>query len=255
MIKAPAMKSYDIVIPARYQSTRLPGKPLRDICGKTMIRRVVESAQSSSAERVFVATDDEQIADEVLKTTSAGVCETAASHANGTDRISEAVSKLKLRDDRVVVNVQGDEPLMRGSLIDAVVTALRSSDLAQVATAARSFKSANEWRDATKVKCVVDRAGHAIYFSRAAVPWQASDELSALSLHHIGIYAYTAGYLKMHSGRQHCSLEKKENLEQLRVLYYGDRIAVHIENDYIGFGVDTEEDLARARTIFAKQHD
>ncbi len=244
---------YDIIIPARYESARLPGKPLADILGKTMIRRVVERAQNSRAHRVIVATDDERIAREVSDTTTAQICETSASHLNGTDRIAEVVETLQLADDRVIVNVQGDEPLISASLIEGVADSLILSKIASMSTAARKFQSMHEWRDSTKVKCIVNSAGHAIYFSRAAVPWQASDVADSASLHHIGIYAYTAGYLKMHSSRPPCELERCEQLEQLRVLFYGDSIAVRIDNEYSGFGVDTEDDLRRVRQILASQ--
>ena len=251
-----SMDAYDIIIPARYQSTRLPGKLLKNICGKSMIQRVVEGAQCSAAEQIFVATDDDRIANEVLSSTSAQVCLTDSNHANGTDRVSQAAGILKLDDRRIVVNVQGDEPLIDGQLIDQVVETLLASECADVATAAKPFSCEDEWNDAAKVKCIIDSTGHAIYFSRSAIPWRETCGRALLSLRHIGIYAYMVGYLKMHSHRRQCELEQSERLEQLRVLHYGDKIAVRVVNDCASFGVDTEEDLQRMRiAVRASMHE
>ncbi len=244
------MVEFDVIIPARHDSIRLPGKPLIDISGKAMINRVVERSQSSSAATVYVATDSDQIAKEVTKSTTARVCKTSSTHENGTDRVTETVELLELDDDRIIVNVQGDEPLIVGDLIDKVAEMLHRNECASVATAARPFKSNEEWSDESKVKCILDKAGHAIYFSRTGIPWHVTGNDPSLSYHHIGIYAYRVSYLKLHSRRPSCALELRERLEQLRVLYYGDKIAVHIDESYIGFGVDTVSDLERIRDVY-----
>lgn len=245
------MEPFDVFIPVRYESARLPGKPLLDICGMTLISRVVTRAQGSGAERVFVATDSAAVAEEVRRSTTAEICETSSAHDNGTDRIAEAAAALGLPDDRVVVNLQGDEPLMPGSLIDEVAGTLCASPVASVATAAQPFADDAACELESAVKCIVDRSGHAIYFSRLPVPWQGDDPSARIALHHVGIYAYRAGYLKRHSERPRCELEKRERLEQLRVMYYGDRIAVTVAETPVALGVDTPEDLKRVREFIA----
>ncbi len=245
---------FDIVIPARYKSSRLPGKLLLDICGQTMIHRVVNGAFTSSAERVIVAVDDERIGDEVTANTEAIVCLTSTHHPSGTDRVAEAVDLLELPKGRIVVNLQGDEPLIRGELIDRVAMKLHECSRAQVATAASPLRSSEDLADRNTVKCVVDKKDNALYFSRSPIPYFSSGKPhSSLHFQHIGIYAYRAAYLQLHAKRQVCALEAAESLEQLRVLYHGDRIVVHLEDEYESIGVDTEQDLERVRKLIQQQ--
>ena len=241
---------FDIVIPARYHSERLPGKLLEDICGRSMINRVIDRAKTSSAERIVVAFDDDRIRREVEAGTDAIACPTSPDHPSGTDRVAEAVEALNLSDDRIVVNVQGDEPMIPGSLIDRVAETLHRSDKANVATAAKPIENERQLYDPNVVKCVTDSNGYALYFSRAAIPWS-SMQMPGQALHHIGIYAYRAGYLLQHAKRDYCLLEQTERLEQLRVLYNGDRIAVLKVEQFDSIGVDTLEDLERVRMLLA----
>ncbi len=245
---------FDVVIPARYDSSRLPGKLLLDLCGKSMIQRVIERSFTSSAERVIVAVDDERIGDEVASKTKAIVCKTGVHHPCGTDRVAEAVTILNLPANRIVVNVQGDEPLIRGDLIDQVANKLAESNCAQVATAVTPLLSQDDFADRNTVKCVVDQLGNALYFSRAAIPYLGTGMFNPqLHVQHIGIYAYRTSYLQIHTKREVCPLEVTESLEQLRALYYGDKIAVYMEQAYDSMGVDTLEDLQRVRTLIRQQ--
>ncbi len=248
---------FDVVIPARFASARFPAKLLADICGKTMIQRVVECAMSSSAEQVIVAVDDERIADNVRLTTSATVIATSEDHASGTDRIAEAVQKMKLPGERMIVNVQGDEPLMPGELIDQVVTVLQTDSQAVIGTAAVPMNLDIHGNDPNRVKCIIDRHNRALYFSRSVIPYRTktNQENARTGLHHIGIYAYTVDYLvHKHASRDVCPVEKEEGLEQLRALYHGDTIAVHIDENYRGIGVDTQDDLDLVRSIIETEH-
>ncbi len=246
---------FDVVIPARFESSRLPGKLLLEICGKTMIQRVVERAMMSSATQVFVAVDDERIADNVSKTTDAAVVFTSPDHLSGSDRIAEAVQLLSIPSERTIVNVQGDEPLIDPDLIDSVARVLQSDSIAAIGTAARPMDLKKFGSDPNRVKCVIDQNNRALYFSRSAIPATKSslDNNAKLGLNHIGIYAYTVDYLvNQHARREVSPLENSEGLEQLRALYHGDAIAVHIEQNYQGHGVDTQRDLENMRTIIAQ---
>lgn len=243
---------YDIVIPARYHSSRLPGKLLEDIGGKSMIKRVIERAKSSSAERVIVAYDDERIRSEIDSIPDTVVCKTSPDHPSGTDRVAEAVTKLCLPANRIIVNVQGDEPMIPGALIDRVAGTLSEAGEAKVATAVKPLHNSSQLHDPNVVKCVIDRDGHALYFSRSPIPWSSSESIgNASTFHHIGIYGYFTGYLIQHAQRDVCPLEAAERLEQLRVLYNGDKIVVVIEEDYESFGVDTPQDLEYVRQLIA----
>lgn len=245
---------FDVVIPARYESSRLPGKLLCEICGKTMIQRVVERAFMSSAQQVCVAVDDERIADNVSKMTDAVVVFTSPDHMSGSDRIAEAVQLLGVPGSRTIVNVQGDEPLIDPDLIDCVAEVLQADSNASIGTAAKPMDLKAFGSDPNRVKCVVDRNNRALYFSRSAIPSirDSCARDTALGLAHIGIYAYTADYLvNEHARRESSPLEKAERLEQLRALYHGDTIAVHIDRDYQGHGVDTQRDLEKVREIIA----
>ncbi len=247
---------FDVVIPARHASQRFPGKMLADLCGKSMIRRVVERAQRSAARQVVVAVDDERIAAEVERTTSAKICWTAADIATGTDRVASVTEILSIDSDRIIVNVQGDEPLVRPEMINAVARSLTERTQASVATAAKPLVSPKDWSNPNVVKCVVDQDGYALYFSRTAIPagdWTVSSE--SIGLHHIGIYGYRAGYLRKHTQRPRCAIERCEQLEQLRVLFHGDRIAVFIDDRHVAASVDTRADLRRVERLIQSQKD
>jgi 3-deoxy-manno-octulosonate cytidylyltransferase (CMP-KDO synthetase) len=241
-----------VAIPARYASTRLPGKPLRLLGGRPLIVRVAERARAAGAERVVVATDDSRIADAV-RGEGVEVCLTRADHASGSDRLAECAETLGWPDDALVVNLQGDEPFAPAAGIRAVAAAL-TEDPAPMATLAAQVGTAEEWFDPGCVKVVCDARGHALYFSRAPIPW-ARDALArdrgrvpaGLAVwRHIGIYGYRAGFLKAFARLRRTPLEQAESLEQLRALEHGHAIAVRLTPAAFPPGVDTEADLARA---------
>ncbi len=245
---------FDVIIPARYASQRFPGKVLADLCGKSMIHRVVERALRSAAQQVLVAVDDERIAAEVKSATDAEICWTSSAIATGTDRVASVTERLGLDSDRIIVNVQGDEPLMCPDLINAVARLLVESPQASVATAAKPLVSHKDWSNPNVVKCIIDKNGYALYFSRAEIPagdWIESPE--PVCLHHIGIYGYRAGYLRKHTQRPQCAIEQCERLEQLRVLFNGDRIAVYIDEKHLAGSVDTRADLRRVERLIQAQ--
>jgi 3-deoxy-manno-octulosonate cytidylyltransferase (CMP-KDO synthetase) len=244
-----------IIIPARYASTRLPGKPLADIAGKPMIVRVVERALASGAKRVTVATDDARVCDAV-RAHDAHAVMTRADHASGTDRVAEAIATLDLDDDAIVVNLQGDEPLMPPQLVRAVADLLAAHPAAVMATACHAITSRDEFMNPNVVKVVTDHEGYALYFSRAPIPWpreamaaRAGGPLKAFR--HIGLYAYRAGFVARYAGWSACPLETTESLEQLRVLWHGEKIAVVEADEAPAAGVDTPEDLERVRKHFS----
>lgn len=248
--------SFTVIIPARYASTRLPGKPLADIGGKPMIIRVVEQARLSKASRVVVATDDLRIA-EVVKAFGAEVCMTRADHVSGTDRLQEVGQQLGLSDQDIVVNVQGDEPLIPPEVINQVADNIAKNTQASVATLCEPIADASDFFNPNIVKLVVDNAGLALYFSRAPMPWArdafAKDKSqlpdSNLFVRHIGIYAYRVSLLNAFIQWSQSPLEQMESLEQLRVLHYGHRIHVAHATAAVPGGVDTPEDLERLRKI------
>jgi 3-deoxy-manno-octulosonate cytidylyltransferase (CMP-KDO synthetase) len=248
--------AYRVVIPARYASTRLPGKPLRELLGKPMLQHVFEAARLCGARQVVIATDDERI-EAAGKHFGAEVCMTSAEHASGTDRLAEVVQKLGWSDDEIVVNVQGDEPLMPPALIDQVANDLAENPQASISTIATPLVAAGEFFDVNVVKVVTDQAGFALYFSRASIPWDRdllNNGVKALPigivpLRHIGIYAYRAGYLRRYADMRPCPLEQAEQLEQLRALWYGERIHVAEAGQRPGPGVDTEDDLVIAEQL------
>lgn len=252
---------YKVVIPARYASTRLPGKPLRELLGKPMLQYVHESASTCAAAQVIIATDDARI-ESAAHAFGAEVCMTSPDHASGTDRLAEVVERLRWPDEAIVVNVQGDEPLMPPALIDQVAQDLAANDAAAVATAATPLLAAGEFFDTNVVKVVTDRDGYALYFSRAPIPWDRDllhDDIKALPigiapLRHIGIYAYRAGYLRRYAQMRPCPLEQAEQLEQLRALWYGERIHVAEAVQRPGPGVDTEDDLHIAEQLLQAQY-
>ena len=244
---------FHVIIPARYASHRLPGKALLDIGGKPMIQHVVERCNQSAAKSVVVATDDDRIVD-VVKGFGGDAVLTSRDHPSGSDRIAEACRILGLEDQDIIVNVQGDEPDMPAALIDQVAQALASDGVASMATASTLLEDRSQLTDPSVVKVVTDRKGYAIYFSRATIPWVRSENSSKLAetaikygRRHLGIYAYRAGYIKTFAARESCELENLEKLEQLRGIWYGDRILCVDAVDTPGPGIDTEQDLERAR--------
>ena len=250
--------AFTVLIPARYASTRLPGKPLADIAGKPMVVRVAERAQTSGATRVVVATDDQRVRDAVVAHGLAA-CMTREDHATGTDRLAEAAQQLGLADDEIVVNVQGDEPLLDAALIRGMAALLAARPDAAIATACHPIDDVAEAFNPNVVKVVLDAAGYALYFSRATIPW-ARDAFGkgrgALPLgiplyRHYGLYAYRVSFLRAFPTLTPAPIERFEALEQLRALWHGYRIAVEIAHGTPAPGIDTPEDLARVREIFA----
>ncbi len=238
-----------IVIPARYASTRLPGKPLADVGGQPLICRVVERARESGAQSVTVATDDRRIADAVE--TAGGVAVmTAASHASGTDRIAEAVALLGLADGEVVVNLQGDEPLMVPALVREVAKSLEGHAEWVIGTAAHAIIDRAEFESPHVVKVVCADDGRALYFSRAPIPYPRTRTGPPWGLRHIGLYAYRVGFLRAFRDMGVSSLEECESLEQLRALAAGMAIGVVVTDHAPGPGVDTPEDLLRVRALW-----
>jgi 3-deoxy-manno-octulosonate cytidylyltransferase (CMP-KDO synthetase) len=245
-------QEFIVAIPARHGSTRLPGKPLRLLGGEPLIVHVARRARAAGAVRVVVATDDERIA-AALGGHGVEVCMTRSDHASGSDRLAECASVQGWPDDALVVNLQGDEPFAPAAGIRAVADALGEDD-APMATLAAPIESMEQWFDPGCVKVVCDVRGHALYFSRAPVPW-ARDALArdrhtmpvgVAALRHIGIYGYRAGFLKTFAGLAPTPLERAESLEQLRALEHGYRISVRLTPEPFPPGIDTVEDLARA---------
>jgi 3-deoxy-manno-octulosonate cytidylyltransferase (CMP-KDO synthetase) len=245
-----------VVIPARYGSTRLPGKPLREIAGRPMIEHVYRRARKSGADDVIIATDDERIA-RAARDFGARVCLTATTHPSGTDRLAEVARLLDMPDDQILVNVQGDEPQMPPALIDQVAADLAAHAAARIATLCEPVASATELFDPNVVKVVRDELGYALYFSRAVIPWDraafavATPALPAGTVHyrHIGLYAYRAGFVRAYVAWPPCALERVEMLEQLRALWHGQRIYVGIARETPGHGVDTAQDLERVEQL------
>ncbi|MBN8746621.1 3-deoxy-manno-octulosonate cytidylyltransferase [Xylophilus ampelinus] len=250
--------SFTVLIPARLASTRLPDKPLADIAGLPMVVRVAQRAAQSSASRVVVAADDARIA-EACNRHGVDVLLTRVDHPSGSDRLAEACTLLGLPDDEIVVNVQGDEPLIDPALIDAVAHALAARPEVPMSTAVHAIDSLDDFTNPNVVKAVLDDAGHALYFSRAPIPWprdcSGRGAPAALPepppLRHIGIYGYRAGFVRRFPSLTAAPLERTEALEQLRVLWHGHRIAVHVSARAPGPGVDTPEDLVRVRALLA----
>lgn len=251
---------FTVVIPARYASTRLPAKPLKDIAGKPMIQRVYEQAQLSSASQVVVATDDSRI-ESVVKGFGGQVCMTSDQHESGTDRLQEVAQKLGLAADDIVVNVQGDEPLIPAAVINQVAANLAGAEGASVATLSEPINDKADFLNPNVVKVVADKSGLALYFSRSSMPWPRNDfaegaqiaELPSSDLfqRHIGIYAYKVSLLNQFVGWPMAPIESMECLEQLRVLWNGHRIHVQEAVEAVPGGVDTEEDLQRVRKLLA----
>ncbi|EIF3163401.1 3-deoxy-manno-octulosonate cytidylyltransferase [Escherichia coli] len=243
--------SFVVIIPARYASTRLPGKPLVDINGKPMIVHVLERARESGAERIIVATDHEDVA-RAVEAAGGEVCMTRADHLSGTERLAEVVEKCAFSDDTVIVNVQGDEPMIPATIIRQVADNLAQRQVG-MATLAVPIHNAEEAFNPNAVKVVLDAEGYALYFSRATIPWDRDRFAEGLEtvgdnfLRHLGIYGYRAGFIRRYVNWQASPLEHIEMLEQLRVLWYGEKIHVAVAQEVPGTGVDTPEDLERVR--------
>ncbi|MDP1995900.1 MAG: 3-deoxy-manno-octulosonate cytidylyltransferase [Gallionella sp.] len=272
------MVDFHVVIPARHASTRLHGKPLLPIAGKPMVVRVAEQAAKSGAQQIWIATDHHAIAN-VAHEHGFKACLTRGSHASGTDRIAEVVEQHGWPDDTIVVNVQGDEPLMPPELIRAVAEHLHNHPECAIATACHALHDEASLRNPNIVKTVLDKNGNALYFSRAPIPWprdafrvlpssEGRDDCPSSPrgevgrgelpadlpvLRHIGIYAYRAGFLRAYGQLTPTAIEHFEALEQLRALYYGYKIGVVIADRAPPAGVDTEQDLHVARALFAER--
>ncbi len=247
--------SFIAIIPARFGSSRLPGKPLADIHGKPMVVHVMERARESGADRVIVATDHPDV---VAAVEAAGgeVCLTRTDHQSGTERLAEVIDRYGFSDDDIIVNVQGDEPMIPPVIIRQVAQNLAGC-AAGMATLAVPIESAEEAFNPNAVKVVRDAQGFALYFSRATIPWdrdkfaQSREHIGEHYLRHIGIYAYRAGFIRRYVTWAPSTLENIELLEQLRVLWYGEKIHVDVAHAVPTVGVDTAEDLARVRAAFA----
>jgi 3-deoxy-manno-octulosonate cytidylyltransferase (CMP-KDO synthetase) len=247
---------FSVLIPARLASTRLPGKPLADIGGKPMVVRVAQRAAASAAERVVVAADHGSIV-EACAAHGVQAVLTRPEHATGSDRLAESCELLRLVDDDIVVNVQGDEPLIEPALIDAVAALLQAQPQASIGTAAHAIADVAEFLNPNVVKVVLDAQGLALYFSRAPIPWWRDGFAAGAAtlppmtpLRHVGIYAYRARFLRVFPHLPPAAIERSEALEQLHALWHGHRIAVHVTAAAPGPGVDTPEDLERVRALW-----
>jgi 3-deoxy-manno-octulosonate cytidylyltransferase (CMP-KDO synthetase) len=254
------MPDFVVVIPARYASSRLPGKPLLDIAGKPMVVHVAERARLSGAAEVWIATDDERIR-QAMQEHGLQTLMTRADHPSGTDRIAQVAAMRAWRDDQIIVNVQGDEPRIAPELIRDVAEMLARQPGASMSTACHALTDTKELFDPNCVKVVLDHTGDALYFSRATIPW-ARDAFARDRGHipeglpiyrHIGIYGYRCGFLKLYPKLEPPAIERFEALEQLRALWHGHRIAVAVTEHAPEAGVDTPEDLQKVRGIFADQ--
>ena len=253
-----------VVIPARYQSTRLPGKVLAEIGGKPMIQWVVEKAQLSGASKVIVATDNDEV-EQIVKSFGGEVCKTRSDHQSGTERLAEVMEKYQFNDDEIIVNVQGDEPFIPPENIAQVANNLANqvnvSKVSRMSTLAINIDSVEEAFNPNAVKVLTDKDGYALYFSRATIPYDRErylgneniNSIGEFYLRHVGIYAYRAGFIKDYVNWPTSQLEQIEALEQLRVLYQGENIHVAVAKTNVPVeGVDTPEDLEKARAYAAK---
>lgn len=246
---------FHILIPARLASTRLADKALADIAGLPMVVRVARTCTQAGAETVVVATDHERIA-QACSAHGVRALMTRADHASGSDRLAEACDLLGLDDEAIVVNVQGDEPLMPPALMQRCASLLISRPDCVMATVAHPIHDQADWRNPNVVKTVLDSQSRALYFTRAPVPFLRDGAPGQLptapaALRHLGLYAYRAGFLRRFPTLPPAPLERTEALEQLRVLWHGERIAVHVTDHAPGTGVDTPEDLQRVRALYA----
>lgn len=249
--------AFSIVIPARYASTRLPGKPLLPINGKPMLQHVHERACASDAHQVIIATDDQRI-QQAAEQFGATVCLTAETHRSGTERIAEVIDKHNIAEDEIIVNLQGDEPLMPAICLNQVADALAEAADASISSLCAPIDTAHELFDPHIVKVVRDANDYALYFSRAPIPWHRDEYVSTQDVlpsdgtpyfRHIGLYAYRAAYIKEYLQSADCPLEKAESLEQLRALWHGHRIIVPLATETPGPGIDTEADLKKVEKL------
>lgn len=243
--------SFHVLIPARLASTRLPNKPLADLHGAPMVVRVAQRSALAQPEQVVVAADDARIIDACAAHSVRAVL-TRADHASGSDRLAQACEQLGLNEDDVVVNVQGDEPLIDPQLIRDVAKLLQQQSSCVMSTAAHPIHALDDFLNPNVVKVVLDQAGRALYFSRSPIPMWRDGPPQAVpteprALRHIGLYAYRAGFLRRFPALAQAPMERTEALEQLRVLWHGERIAVHVTEQAPGAGVDTPADLERVR--------
>lgn len=247
---------FTVIIPARYASSRLPRKPLLEIAGKPMIQHVWEKAQQAGASRVIVATDHHEIADTVRQF-GGEVCMTSTEHNSGTERLAEVIEKMAISEEEIIVNVQGDEPLIPPEIVSQVAENLDRHQV-NMATLAVKIQHREELLNPNAVKVIADQQGMAIYFSRSVIPFP-RDQFATLDdpfvqqqnyLRHIGIYAYRAGFIKRYVAWQATALEQLESLEQLRALWYGEKIHLELAKQAPQAGVDTQEDLERVRQFF-----
>ncbi|MEW9796778.1 3-deoxy-manno-octulosonate cytidylyltransferase [Alteromonas sp. CYL-A6] len=250
--------NFTVIIPARFGSTRFPGKPLADIHGKPMIQHVAERAAEAGADHIIVATDDERIAN--VAKGFVDVCMTDASHQSGTERIAQVINDRGIADDTIIVNVQGDEPFVPAENIRQVAGLLNDQDDCQMATLATPIESVAEVINPNVVKVVVNAKKHALYFSRSTIPFERDRMMSHPTdadpqhyLRHIGLYAYRAGYVRQYVAYAPSALEQLESLEQLRALWYGDHILCDVAEAAPPVGVDTPEDLKHLLAISATQ--
>ncbi|GAB4167940.1 MAG: 3-deoxy-manno-octulosonate cytidylyltransferase [Wenzhouxiangellaceae bacterium] len=247
------MIEFDIIIPARLESTRLPGKVLRPIAGRPMLLHVLDRAREAGASRVIVATDSDRIAS-VARESGADAIMTATTHVSGTSRLSETVQRLGLADERIVVNLQADEPLMPPVCLRQVAELLAVDGTAAITTLCVPIRSKSEWMDPNAVKVVADERGRALYFSRAPIPWQRDGDWPAeTARRHLGLYAYRAGVLRGWSALPASRLEQIETLEQLRALEAGLVIRVADAREPVPPGVDTESDLQRVKRVLMNE--
>ena len=243
------------IIPARYASTRLPGKPLLDICGKPMLQHVYNQATKASMDKVIIATDDNRI---YQRMTDLGcdICMTSADHRSGSDRLAEVAQNLQLADDDIVINVQGDEPLIPPEVINQVADLLIDNEQAVMSTLSTPIIDEDTLNDPNVVKVVSNQRGEAIYFSRSVIPNQrniiAGDSPGLSYQRHIGIYGYRAKFLRKFSRWSPCDLEIMESLEQLRVLWHGEKIQIAQAITIPAEGIDTEDDLEKIRSLLSK---
>ncbi|MGX2949406.1 3-deoxy-manno-octulosonate cytidylyltransferase [Ursidibacter sp. B-7004-1] len=251
--------AFTVIIPARYASTRLPRKPLLDIAGKPMIQHVWEKAKLSGAERIIVATDHPEIA-QIVTTFGGEVCLTSDKHNSGTERLAEVIEKMAISDSEIIVNIQGDEPLIPPVIVAQVANNLDQHQV-NMATLAVKLTTKEELFNPNVVKTLTDKQGMALYFSRAPIPFardyfaDCDDQFIQQQnyLRHIGIYAYRAGFIKQYVAWKPTQLEQLESLEQLRALWYGEKIHLELAKEAPQVGVDTAEDLERVRQILSEQ--
>ncbi|UAX43011.1 3-deoxy-manno-octulosonate cytidylyltransferase [Pasteurella canis] len=259
------MTTFTVIIPARYASTRLPGKPLADIAGKPMIAHVFDRAKQSGASRIIIATDHHEVA-EVARHFGAEVCMTSTLHNSGTERLAEVIEKLSIAQDEIIVNIQGDEPLIPPAIVGQVAENLSKYQV-KMASLAVKITDPEELFNPNAVKVLTDKNGYVLYFSRAVIPWNRdqfarlhhqADKIAQLKLsdhylRHIGIYAYRAGFIKQYVQWQPTALEQIESLEQLRVLWHGEKIHVELAQEVPPVGVDTLEDLEKVRSFLQQK--